>query len=125
MKKPFLFQLVKMADIGLITVLYSSIGLLLAKVFDRFDVPVDKEAESKKTTLRIFFEYALIIFSIGIMTYIVRKFVQQIPSPFDGNFGLEHNRIKELGNVAIFVFTFLSFQDHLKEKTQILFERLW
>ena len=55
MKNPFLFQVVKMADIGLITVLYASIGLFLAKVFDRFDVPLDKEAESKKTTLQVFF----------------------------------------------------------------------
>jgi len=114
-----------MADIGLITVVYASIGIFLAKLFDRFDVPIDKEAESRKTTLQIFLEYALIIFLIGIMTYIVRKFVQNIPSPFDGNYGLEHNRIKELGNLAIFVFTFLSFQDHLKEKTQVLFDRLW
>ncbi len=113
-----------MADIGLITVIYASIGLLLAKVFDRFDKPVDKEAEAKKSILQIFLEYALIIFFIGILTYIVRKIVSKIPSPFDGNYGLEHMRIKELGNVAIFVFTFLSFQDHLKEKTQVLFERL-
>ncbi len=125
MKHPFLFQINKMADIGLITVLYASIGLVLAKVFDQFDRPVELEAESKKTTLQIFLEYALIIFFIGILTYIVRKFVSKIPSPFDGNYGLEHNQIKELGNVAIFVFTFLSFQDHLKQKTQVLFDRLW
>ena len=125
MKHPFLFQLNKMADIGLITVLYASIGLVLAKVFEQFDVPVDKEAEAKKSSLQIFLEYALIIFLIGILTYIVRKFVSMIPSPFDGKYGLEHNRIKELGNVAIFVFTFLSFQDHLKEKTQVLFDRTY
>lgn len=113
-----------MADIGLITVLYASIGLFLAKVFDRFDVPIDKNAEANKSTLQVFLEYALIIFFIGILTYIVRKFVQNIPSPFDGNYGLEHKQIKELGNVAVFVFTFLSFQDHLKEKTQVLFDRL-
>lgn len=124
MKHPFLFQLVKMADIGLITVLYSTIGLVLAKLFERFDVPVDRDAESKKSTFRVFLEYALIIFFIGVMTYIVRKFVSKIPSPFDGNYGLEHAQIKELSNVAIFVFTFLSFQDHLKEKTEILFDRL-
>lgn len=125
MKHPFLFQLVKMADIGLITVLYASIGLFLAKVFDRFDIPIDRDVESKKSTFRVFLEYALIIFLIGIMSYIVRKLVSKIPSPFDGNFGLEHKQIKELSNVAIFIFTFLSFQDHLKEKTQILFDRLW
>jgi hypothetical protein len=124
MKPSFFFQVVKMADIGLITVLYASIGLFLAKVFDRFDVPIDKNAEANKSTLQVFLEYALIIFFIGILTYIVRKVVQNIPSPFDGNYGLEHTQIKELGNVAVFVFTFLSFQDHLKEKTQILFDRL-
>ncbi len=125
MKHPFLFQLVKMADIGLITVIYASIGLVLAKVLDRFDIPLDKEAEAKKSTLQIFLEYALIMFFIGIISYIVRKFVKLIPSPFDRNYGLEHARIKELGNVAIFVFTFLSFQDHLNEKTKLLFDRLW
>lgn len=125
MKHPFLFQVNKIADIGFITVLYSSIGLLLAKVFDRFDVPVNKEAEANKTTIQIFLEYALIIFFIGIMTYIVKIVVSKIPSPFDGNYGLEHMRIKELGNVSIFVFTFLSFQDHLNEKTHVLFDRLW
>lgn len=124
MKHPFLFQINKMADIGLITVLYASIGLVLAKVFDQFDMPVDMEAESKKPTLQVFLEYALILFFIGILTYIVRKFVSTLPSPFDGNYGFEHDRIKELGNVAVFVFTFLSFQDHLKQKTQVLFERL-
>ena len=125
MKHPFLFQINKMADIGLITVIYASIGLVLAKVFEQFDTPLDRESENQKTTLRVFLEYAIILFFIGILTYIVRKFVNTIPSPFDGNFGLEHARIKELGNVAIFVFTFLSFQDHLKQKTDYLFERLW
>jgi hypothetical protein len=124
MKHPFMFQLVKIADIGFITVLYSSIGLLLAKLFDSFDIPLDKEAEAKKSTVQIFLEYALIIFFIGVISYIVRKIVSKIPSPFDGNYGLEHARIKELGNVAIFIFTFLSFQDHLNEKTRVLFDRL-
>jgi hypothetical protein len=124
MKHPLLFQLVKMADIGFITILYASIGLILAKLLDVFDVPLQQEKEEKKQTLQIFIEFLVFIFLIGIITYLVRTIVNYIPSPFEGQYGLDHHRIKEIGNVSIFIFIFLYFQDHLKQKMQYLFDRL-
>ncbi len=124
MKHPYLFQIVKMADIGFITILYASIGLFLAKLFDVFDRPLVKEKEEQKQTLQIFLEFLLFIFLIGIITYLVRQTVNLIPSPFEGKYGLDHHRIKEIGNVSIFIFIFMYFQDHLKEKMQYLFDRL-
>lgn len=124
MKNPYLFQIVKMADIGFITALYASIGLFLAKVFDVFDKPLEKEREEKKQTFQILIEFLIIIFCIGIITYLVRQTVNYIPSPFEGKYGLDHHRIKEIGNVSIFIFIFMYFQDHLKEKMQYLFDRL-
>jgi hypothetical protein len=124
MKHPFLFQVVKMADIGFITILYASIGLFLAKVFDIFDKPLQQEKEEKKQTLQIFAEFLLIMFFVGVIAYLAQQLVNSIPSPFEGQYGLEHHRIKALGNVGIFIFIFLYFQDHLKEKMQYLFDRL-
>ncbi len=124
MKHPYLLELVKMADIGFITILYASIGLLLAKVFDIFDKPFETKLEEKKQTLQIFLEFLFFIFLIGIMTYLAQQIVNSIPSPFEGQYGLEHHRLKALGNVGIFIFIFLYFQDHLKQKMQYLFDRL-
>ena len=125
MKHPGLYQLVKMADIGFITILYAFIGLFLAKLLEVFDRPLEKENESKKYTFRILLEFLAMIFFIGVLTFLVRSLVNSIPSPFEGQYGLDHKQIKEIGNVSIFIFIFLSFQDHLKEKMQFLFDRLW
>lgn len=125
MKHPVLYQLVKMADIGFITILYASIGLFLAKLLEIFDRPLHKETEGKKYRLQILLEFLLLIFFIGILTYLVRTLVNSIPSPFEGQYGLDHTRIKEIGNVSVFIFIFLNFQDHLKEKMQFLFDHLW
>ena len=125
MKHPFLFQLVKMADIGFITILYASIALILAKVLDIFDRPLETSVEDKKHTFQIFLEFLIFMFLIGVIAYIAQQLVNSIPSPFEGQYGLEHHRIKALGNVGIFIFIFLSFQDHLKQKMQFLFDRLW
>lgn len=124
MKHPYLYQFVKMADIGFITILYASIALLLAKILDIFDKPLEREVEEKKQTPQIFLEFLFFIFVIGIIAYVAQQIVNRIPSPFEGQYGLEHRRIKELGNVGIFIFIFLYFQDHLKEKMQYLFDRL-
>jgi hypothetical protein len=113
-----------MADIGFITILYASIGLFLAKVFDIFDKPLQQEKEEKKQTLQIFVEFLLIMFFVGVIAYLAQQLVNSIPSPFEGQYGLEHHQIKALGNVGIFIFIFLYFQDHLKEKMQYLFDRL-
>ena len=124
MRHPFLFQLVKMADIGFITILYATIGLFLAKVFEYFDKPIETELEEKKHTLQIFIEFLLIIFLVGVFSYFAQLVVNAVPSPFEGQYGLQHSRLKQLGNVGIFIFIFLYFQDHLKEKMQFLFDRL-
>lgn len=113
-----------MADIGFISILYASIGLFLAKIFERFDVPLKKDIEEKKNIVQVFVEFCLIIFFVGVVTFLVRTVVNFIPSPFEGQYGLDHKQIKEIGNVSIFIFVFLRFQDHLGEKMQYLFDRL-
>lgn len=125
MKHPVLYQIVKMADIGFITILYASIGLFLAKVLEFFDKPLQQETEIKKHTFQIFLEFLFLMFVVGILSYFAQLLVNSIPSPFEGQYGLHHYRLRELGNVGIFIFIFLNFQDHLKEKMQYLFERLW
>lgn len=118
------FRLTKIADIGYITILYAIFGLLLAKVFDKVSKQIDIEEDSKKTTLRLFLEIVLYLWSAGIIIYGVRNLMEFIPSPFEGVYGLEHIRVKELTNAGVFVFIFFYFEESLKKKMTVLYNRL-
>ena len=118
------FRLTKIADIGYITILYAIAALILAKVFDKVSKVLDVEDDSKKSSPRLFFEIILYLWAAGILIYGVRNLMELIPSPFDGVYGLEHLRVKELGNAGVFVFIFFYFEESLKKKMTVLYDRL-
>lgn len=118
------FRLTKIADIGYITILYAIAALILAKVFDKVSKVLDVEDDSKKSSPRLFFEIILYLWAAGIVIYGVRNLMELVPSPFDGVYGLEHLRVKELGNAGVFVFIFFYFEESLKKKMTVLYDRL-
>ena len=60
----------------------------------------------------------------GTIIYMVRNVVELIPSPFNGFFGFDHLRLKELTNASVFSFIFLYFQAHLKSKIAFFYNNL-
>ena len=118
------FRLTKIADIGYITILYAIAALILAKVFDKVSKVLDVEDDSKKSSPRLFFEIILYLWAAGIVIYGVRNLMELVPSPFDGVYGLEHLRVKELGNAGVFIFIFFYFEESLKKKMTVLYNRL-
>jgi len=118
------FRLTKIADIGYITILYAIAALILAKVFDKVSKVLDVEDDTKKSSPRLFFEIILYLWAAGILIYGVRNLMDLIPSPFDGVYGLEHLRVKELGNAGVFIFIFFYFEESLKKKMTVLYDRL-
>ena len=118
------FRLTKIADIGYITILYATAALLSAKAFDKVSKQLDTEDDTKKSSLRLFFEIILYLWTAGILIYGVRNLMEFVPSPFEGVYGLEHLRVKELGNAGVFVFIFFYFEESLKKKMTVLYNRL-
>lgn len=118
------FRLTKIADIGYITILYAIAALILAKVFDKVSKFLDVEDDSQKSSPRLFFEIILYLWAAGIVIYGVRNLMELVPSPFDGVYGLEHLRVKELGNAGVFIFIFFYFEESLKKKMTVLYNRL-
>lgn len=118
------FRLAKIADMGYITVLYAVTALVIAKAFDYITKRVDKEPNKEKSSLRLFLEIIVYLWAAGIIVYIVRNVMEIVPSPLDGVFGLEHSRVKELGNASVFVFIFFYFEESLKKKLTVLYDRL-
>lgn len=118
------FRLVKIADIGYITILYAISALVLAKAFDIVGKRIDTEPDEEKGSLRLFIEIVIYLWVAGILIYGIRNIMEIIPSPLEGVFGLEHLRVKELGNAGVFVFIFFYFEESLKKKLTVLYNRL-
>jgi hypothetical protein len=118
------FRLVKIADIGYITILYAIAALVTAKAFDLGLKKIDTTKDKEKSNLQLFLEIILILWAAGILIYIIRNVMEIIPSPFEGFFGFEHKRVKELGNAGVFVFIFFYFGEALKKKLTVLYDRL-
>lgn len=118
------FRLTKIADIGYITVIYSVLALIIAKAFDIVSKKLDTEDNTQKSSIRLFFEITLYLWAAGIIVYLVRNAIEYIPSPFEGVYGLEHLRVKELGNAGVFIFIFFYFEESLKKKMTVLYNRL-
>lgn len=119
-----LFRVVKIADIGYITTLYFFVAFFLSIGIDHTLGTFDPKSADAKSTARLFAECILHVFAVGVITYIVRNIAELVPSPFDGIAGLIHARVKELGNASVFVFIFLFFQQHLRDKLTYLSKRL-
>lgn len=118
------FRLIKIADIGYITILYAISALVVAKAFDILSKKVDTEPNEQKTSVKLFIEIIVYLWVAGILIYGVRNLMELVPSPLDGIFGLEHIRVKELGNAGVFVFIFFYFEESLKKKLTVLYNRL-
>lgn len=124
MKNEVLIRGIKMIDIGFITAIYLTIGIVFAKLCDKTLGPFDEEKESAKPLWKILVELVLYLWFIGIIIYIVRNIVPLIPFPLDGMYGFEHSRVKELMNATVFSITFIYFQEYYQKKIKYLFTRL-
>ena len=116
------FRLVKMLDIGYITTIYVILAVFLSTIIDEM-LGVFKADEAKKEGHVIFTLKTIgLVWMTGIIVYIVRNFVELIPSPFNGLAGFEHLRLKELTNAAAFAFVFLLYQKNLRARLDYLYE---
>jgi hypothetical protein len=122
--KEVVIRSIKILDIGFITAIYLTLGIVLAKLCDRVLGELDEEKENQKPLWQVFIELFFYLWFIGIVVYVVRNVVQMIPFPFHGVYGYDHFRVKELINAAIFFVTFLHFQEYYQKKIKLLYVRL-
>ena len=118
-----LFRLIKMADIGYITVLYFLSGFIMARIFDKYVNIYNKAEEDKKTTLQLIIEIVFFLWINGMTIYLIRNIIEHVPSPFNNLYGLKHHMITELKYAPILEFTFLYYQVHLTDKLKNLYNR--
>lgn len=119
-KKEVIIRSIKILDIGLLTVLYFSLGYifswLINKIYSNFD------PYNNPTKILVFLEVCGQIFIIGILVYLLRNFINLIPFPLDGVYGYQHTRVRELtsGGIAV-AFGIFYAQENIKAKLNYVF----
>jgi len=120
--------LIKMVAIAFVTVIYSFGGLLLTIGSDRYLLnnfydKTDEELE-KKSTQRHLTETTVILAVFGVVAYIGRNLLQQIPFPLDGLYGFKYGNVKEVASGSIVLFILINYSPILTSKMNIIRKRL-
>lgn len=116
------FRIVKILDIGYTTLIYFMMGLIIAGIIDILYGKYDEKAEKKKSLTRKTLDLVGMIWLNGVIIYFIRNVAELIPSPFDGLYGFQHNRLKELDSAYVFDFVLIYNQPNLIKRMDILLE---
>ena len=123
LKEEFSIRTIKILDIAYIFSFYAASGffliILLEKIFTKYSEEKYKKYSSAKLLIEICLQFA----AIGIIVYIVKNLFELVPFPFDGIYGYEHIKVKELTNAMPLIYTILYFQESLKDKLLTLSKR--
>jgi hypothetical protein len=115
-----LFRTVKCIDIGYVTIIYFVIAHAIGFYLDKLFVVFYGKDNDKKSTFELMKEIGFQIILVGIISYIVRNFVEYIPFPLDGFFGFQHVRLKELTDISYFAIFLMMFQYDLQDKLLVI-----
>jgi|688.fasta_scaffold1487104_2 hypothetical protein len=118
------FRFVKILDIGYTTLLYFVLAIVIASLMDILYGKYDTEREKQKSVTRKTLDLVGMIWLNGIIIYVVRNIAALIPSPFNGLYGFQHNRLKELDSAYVFDFVLIYNQPNLVKRMQILFHNI-
>lgn len=123
-QKEIRIRSIKILDIGFITAIYLTLGIVLAKLCDRILGEFDEEKEDKKPLWLVLTELFFHLWFIGVVIYVVRNVVPLIPFPLHGVYGYDHFRVKELINAVIFFVMFMNFQTYYQKKIKHVLHRV-
>lgn len=115
------FRLIKILDIGYVTLLYFLLAIITAVLLDKLYGNYDESAEKKKSTGRKALDLIGMIWLNGVIIYLVRNLLPFIPSPFNGIYGFEHNRLKEIDSAYVFDFVLIYNQTNLVERMEVFY----
>jgi hypothetical protein len=129
MKNPTI-TVIKIFALAYVTIIYGIGGILTSLALDEFvffRIYINDEEERKKHEVRIFFELILMMIVIGVVNYLGRNILQEIPFPLEGKCGFEYMRVKEVasgGLYSLFVVVVLStFYNKIKILKELIEKR--
>jgi len=118
------FRVVKILDIGYTTFIYFMLAIIIASVMDILYGTYDENVEKQKSVTRKTLDLVGIIWLNGVIIYLIRNIAGLIPSPFNGLYGFQHSRLKELDSAYVFSFVLIYNQPNLVKRMEILFRTI-
>ena len=120
-----------MIDIIYISILAVIFGFALAYVSDQIFGNFEKEKydndvkQNKEIRYELFIKMVIVVGYTSIILYLLRNFIELIPSPFNGICGLEHVHVKEIETVTGIIFVlFFSYQYDFLEYVRDRYTRM-
>ena len=110
-----LMRIIKIVDIGYISILYIVVAIFAAKYADKMLGSFDEAKEAQKPFWKKTLNLFLLCWAYGVLIYVVRNVVKLVPFPLNGFRGFDHSKVKELGSWILFSMCFLTFNKYLKE----------
>lgn len=121
--KDFALRSIKVVDIIFITMIYFAIGFILAFFLDLSSEKLYGFHYDAKSTVVLIGEVLFQVTALTVCAYFLRNLVQLIPFPFEGVYGFEHLRVKEVSSgTLITTFGTIFFYD-LQNKLHYIRQR--
>jgi len=123
--KEFIIRSIKIINIGWATVMYFILALIILHILNNIYGKPDAKYYEKMDTFNITIEFLAYIWLIGVIIYIIRNIFPLFPFLFDGIFGYDHNKVKEVTGATAFSIFIITFNDRLQNYYLILKDRLF
>jgi hypothetical protein len=125
LSRDVLLRVVKLVDIGYVTVIYATFGFVCALIYDKTLGKFNVQRAKKTHTVILVFELFLHLWTIGVLAYLVQNIAELVPYPLDGVAGFHHSRVKELTNAPVFILVLMIFQENLRDKSKFVYNRVF
>ena len=123
-KKKIILKIIKIIDVAYITIIYLILGIIGARMCDKYFGKFDEDNEKKKPLYKSMIEISLYLWFISIIIYIVQNIVPLIPFPLNGIYGYKHLKVQEVTSAGIFAVGFLYFQENYQDKIKYIYTRI-
>ena len=79
----------------------------------------------KMSNLNFTIDFLSYIWLIGVIIYIARNIFPLIPFPFDGIYGFDHNKVKEVTSASVFSIFIITFNQRMQGYYTIMKKKLF
>jgi RsiW-degrading membrane proteinase PrsW (M82 family) len=105
------FYGIKIVSIFIVSVLYFILGTALSLFLDRI---ISNNDPKQRSTISLFAEIASIFGLLGIIYYIIRNIVTNMPFILDGVYGFHYSMLKEASGGIIIAYILFTYQKKLR-----------
>lgn len=124
LKTEIIVRSIKFFAIAYFFVLAFIFSFLIAKYIDLFfDYIYGDDYQSKNINI-LYLEALSQIIVLGIVSYILRNIIQLIPFPFEGIYGFQYLRVKEVTSPPTVTFFLFIFQYKYQQKLSYIKDKL-